>query len=217
MIQRSIYDLSIVLVGEFNPVIISPAWLYSKGLISETESTEAVVEVIHNEISKFELPWVSFEVTRQKFVVRTSKESFFAITKDIVTSIFRLLRHTPLTMLGLNHNFHYECNEKQYLEIGKKLVPFDNWDDILKNPRLANLEMIEMPRDDQYNGKYRMKIAPSDLIKPYGVTLQVNDHYASKSNPLGVEEIINTLENSWDSSQLRASKTSQDLWKRIEI
>ena len=50
-----IETFSIVFVGDFNPVILQPFWLANKGLIRESEATNAKVEVIHNEVVKFEL------------------------------------------------------------------------------------------------------------------------------------------------------------------
>ena len=155
--------MSIVFIGDINPVIFQPSWLSNKGLIQITEAENAQVEIIHNEICKFKLDWVSFEVTRQRFMIRTSKEPFFSATKDLGISIFNILRDTPLKNLGINHIFHYHLNADSYLEIGKKLVPFENWNTLLTNPRLLQIEMTEEPRNDGRSGHFRIRVAPSEL------------------------------------------------------
>ena len=82
MRERDIYSLSIVLIGNFNPVIISPCWLASKGLIREIEAETARVDVIHSEVTKFELDWFSFESTQARIDFKTNRESHFNILRD---------------------------------------------------------------------------------------------------------------------------------------
>ena len=59
-----IYNLSIVIAGEFNPIITQPFWLSSKKLIREQEAQNAKVEIMHPEVVKFSLDWVKVEATR---------------------------------------------------------------------------------------------------------------------------------------------------------
>ena len=217
MAKPEIYDMSIVFVGDINPVIIQPFWLAGKGLIQETEGENAKVEMIHNEIVKFELDWVSFEATRQRLMVRTTKESFFSVTKDLAISIFKILKDTPLKNLGINHILHFKLDEESYIDIGKKLTPFDNWEGILSNPRLLQLEMTDQPRNDGFSGEYRVRITPSELIKPFGVSLNINDHFNQVEKTLGSNEIIGILNNSWEISLNRAEQTYTKLWKTLNL
>lgn len=217
MAKPEIYDMSIVFVGDINPVIIQPFWLAGKGLIQETEGENAKVEMIHNEIVKFELDWVSFEATRQRLMVRTTKEPFFSVTKDLAISIFKILKDTPLKNLGINHILHFKLDEESYIDIGKKLTPFDNWEGILSNPRLLQLEMTDQPRNDGFSGEYRVRITPSELIKPFGVSLNINDHFNQVEKTLGSNEIIGILNNSWEISLNRAEQTYTKLWKTLNL
>jgi hypothetical protein len=58
---------SIVLVGSFNPAIFQPAWLAAKGLIRESESDAAVVELIHPEVAQYSAAWLHVLVTRERY------------------------------------------------------------------------------------------------------------------------------------------------------
>lgn len=217
LLTPKIYDLSIVLVGDINPVIIQPFWLVNKGLIQETEGENTNVEVIHNEIVKFELDWVSFEITRQRIQLRTSKESHFPMIRDLIVSIFKILKDTPLKNLGINHIMHFEFKEDTYLNLGKGLAPFENWTDIMSNPRLQQIEMTDQPRQDGYRGHYRVRIAPSELIRPFGVSMNINDQYNRQEQTLGSIELITILNSAWADSLSRAKNTHEQLWQKLKI
>ncbi|MFW5700920.1 MAG: hypothetical protein ACOCWM_04445 [Cyclobacteriaceae bacterium] len=216
MIEPYIYELAIVFVGDINPVIIQPYWLVNKGLIQETEGENAKVEVIHNEIVKFQLDWASVEITRHRLIIKTSKQPYFEIVKDLSASIFKILKDTPLKNLGINHILHFKFDNEKYNEIGRKLVPFGQWEGVLNNPRLLQLEMTDEPRNDEFQGHYRVKIAPSELIRPFGVSVNINDHFNKIEKSMDANEMVNTLGNAWRNSISRAKKTYTELWKRLE-
>jgi hypothetical protein len=91
-----IKTMSIVLIGDFNPVIIQPFWLASRKLIREQEAQNAHVEIIHNELVKFELDWVSIEITKNRFEAKSSQEPYFDPMRDLCVGIFEFLRETPI-------------------------------------------------------------------------------------------------------------------------
>lgn len=212
-----IHELAIVFVGDINPVIIQPYWLVAKGLIQETEGENAEVEVIHNEIVKFKLDWMSFEVTRQRLIIKTSKQSHFEVVRDLGVSIFKTLKDTPIKNLGINHILHFKMGEQKFLKIGQKLTPFENWEGILKKPRLIQLEMTDEPREDEFNGHFRVRIAPSELMRRFGVTININDHYNRVGDSIDASEMVQTLIKAWPKSIERAKLTYTNLWKRIEV
>lgn len=214
--KPEIHELVIVFVGDINPVIIQPYWLVNKGLIQETEGENAKVEVIHNEVVKFELDWVNFEITRQRLIVKTSKQSYFEVVRDLAISIFKILKDTPLKNLGINHLLHFKLDDEKYLKIGEKLAPFENWEGILNKPRLIQLEMTDEPRSDEFSGHYRVRIAPSELIRPFGVSININDHYNKVSKSIDATEMVTTLTKAWNKSIERAKSTYTELWKKIE-
>jgi hypothetical protein len=164
-LEHQIYTLAIVLIGEFNPVIISPFWLSSKKLIREQEAQSAKVEIIHNEITKFELEWAKIEVTKERFEIRTSQEPFFDPIRDLAISIFEILKETPITALGINHLKYYAVeSEDTYYNFGNNLAPLSVWTEVLNDPRLFFLEIVETKRKDGLHGTFRARVKPSDIV-----------------------------------------------------
>lgn len=223
MLEPEIYELVIVFVGDFNPSIISPSWLAYKNLIQENENKRSKVHVIHNELSKFELDWCELEITRNRFLLRTIDQSKFEPALDLVASVFQLLNETPISSLGINHIFHYRLKSDQYLNIGKKLAPFENWKEVLDEPRLLLIEMKEEPRKDEFHGLYRIKLNPSERIDKYGISLNINDHYqldpltGSDPERRRAEEFVSLLISAWKHSKEKAFSVTDNLWKNLGL
>lgn len=211
--------LSIVLIGDFNPVIIQPFWLESKKLIRETEAKKANVEVIHSDISKFDLDWVSFQITKDRFELRTSQEPYFEPLRDLIISIFEILKETPIRALGINHISNYALrDEKQYWSFGNSLSPLNMWDGILKDARLLELQIVEITRMDGLDGNFKVRITPADpeLSIPYGIAFNINDHYVIPPDSSGRNnEMVTLLGKNWDYSFERNNLLIEQIWKKI--
>jgi hypothetical protein len=215
--KAKVQELVLVLIGEFNPIIIQPSWLVHKGLIRESEGTGSETDIIHNEVTRFDLGWGNLEISRQRFMIRTTDESSFSVAKDLTVSIFNILKETPVKYLGINHVLHYELNANQYDDLGNKLAPFGNWEGFMKNPKLIQLEMQELPRKDGLPGHYKIRLGVSELIKLYGVSVNINDQYNATAASFGTTELISHLNNSMESSLDRATDACDQLWKNAGI
>lgn len=211
---------SIVLLGDFNPKIIQPFWLSSKNIIRENEASNAKIDVIHNELVRYQIEdWASFNITPQKFEIRSSKEPYFEPLKDLVISIFSVLKETPIEAVGINHIYHYSLRSyEKYTKFGEKLASLNLLNDILNEPKLLGIEFIEKNRKDKLKGHYRFKIEPSDEIDPsqYGISININDHISKQeSKSTGSFEIIKIFQENWLNSNKRAELITENLWKKL--
>ena len=217
------YTLSIVFVGEFNPIIMQPYWLASKGLIRESEANSAVVEIIHNEMVRFDLDWMSVDINKKRFEIKTKKDAYFEPLRDLGISILKILKEFPVAAVGINHVKDFSLsNQESFYNFGNKLSPLENWDGILNDPKLLSLEILELERHDKRNGNYRVRIHSSDekLGLKFGVTVNINDHYITSGTSgtkgvKGTEEIIDILQNSWKYSIDRSYDVAEKLWSKI--
>lgn len=213
-----IETVSIVFVGDFNPIILQPFWLVSKGLIRESEAENAKVEVIHNEIVKFELDdWAKIEITKNRCIFETSKEPYFEPIKDLTSSIFKILRETPIKALGINHIYDLRLpNEEKYKQLGMILTPLKYWEEELKDPRLLNIEIFESVRKDGEPGNRRVRISPSDQKIQYGIVVKVNDHFDLNSGNDRINAVAQ-LEKHWSESFVQSLRITENLLKQIEL
>jgi len=215
--KLQIRTLSIVLLGDFNPVIIQPFWLAQKKLIKEFEAESAKVELVHNEICKFDLGWATFEITKRRFEMKTSNQAFFEPIKDLVVSMFGYLGETPINSMGINHVFHIlYSNSERYFEVGDNLVKFPIWDGIINKPKLLAIEILEPDRTEEFPGSIRVRIEPSDQITPFGVAFSINDHFTIKKSDDGRHgEIMNALKSNWKTSFDRVDSLMTSLYEKL--
>lgn len=206
------YNISIVLIGNFNPAIITPHWLLLKDLIRESDITESPQDIIHPEVSKFNLEFAKIQVTKDRFQVDCSNEAEFPVALDLVISVFRYLGETPVSAIGLNHTMHVNLKSaKSYRSFGNWLAPLDNWDEDLERPGLLELKMQENHIED-LGIKNFIIISPSALISPFGITIQLNYHINVKPQ----QSISELIEVNWKKSELKAEKLVVNIFNKFQ-
>lgn len=203
------YQISIVVLGSFNPTIIQPLWLANKKLIREEENEKAKIAVIHNDLTQFSLGWANFSVTPDRFEVNCSAISYFEPTKDLVLSIFDVLRETPVKSFGINHLLHYDLdNLKSYTDFGSNLALFTNWNKVFNEPRLMEIQIQDGKREDKRRGYYNVTISPSEEFNKgqqnrFFILVNINDHYDDINDCSSLRTL---LDAQWESSQLKAQQ-----------
>ena len=215
--QAEIKGLIFVLRGHFNPIIFSPVWFASEKLIRKEEAEKAETQVIHTDVVSFNLDWMRLQVTRDMFFVETIKEPYEEILRDLILGTFKLLRHTPLKLMGISRSEHYRIeNIEKWHDIGHTLAPKSIWNDILENPGLNSMSITEAERRDGLNGYIRVQVEPSKRVHP-GIFVLVNDHFEVNhpEKTHGGDEIINILETQWDTSLMRSNQIIIRLMEKL--
>jgi len=211
-----IYSRSIVLVGDFTPTQFQPAWLAAKGLIRESEADSANIHVIHKDLVRFEIDWLFFEAKRDRVEIRTQKEPYFETLRDLIVGICRLLRNTKAVALGINHTKHFSLPNKDKLyEFGNRIAPLYNWqNDILKEPRVLSVEIIDFARYDGFSGSSRIRVYHEPAIPvPFPVSIDYNDHY----NLTDIREAEKILTDQWITSAEITTNLIENLWQKLKI
>lgn len=183
---------SIVLVGSFNPAIFHPEWLLRYKLISKDDHKGAKVEIVHNELSKFSLEWLSIDVLHEKFVARTDDSSYFDAIRDLMCSILKILEHMPINQMGMNIDLSYKINDEAlWHKIGDNLVPKGYWEALPERVGMKDVH-VESPRPDDLKGFIRVKVTP--IRGEYnGVHFGVNNHIELKGY-----NAYNVLSDNWE-------------------
>lgn len=214
--QPEIQKSSIVLLGSFNPQIFQPAWFAAEGLIQGKESKEAKIEIIHNEFVIFSLDWLRLTVTRDRFALETLQEPYYEVMRDLALGTFDILKHTPVSKLGINLSMHFKMNTyDEWHQFGHQLAPKKKWNQVLKKPGLYSLTIEGSVNRDNLKGFIRVKVEPSRPIVP-GVFIDINDHYEvnDDNSAKASEAIMNILQNSWDRSIKRSKEIIYTLMEK---
>ena len=156
---------SIVLLGDFNPKILHPFWFAAYDLIPKKEADEAELVVSHPEVTEFRLEWMRLGVVRDKFAATAWQSSYYEHLRDLVTGTFKILRHTPLRMMGINRQMHFQLESQlEWHGFGHKLAPKEIWDGLLEQPGMQSLS-IQGVRDDGLQGSINVKVQPSPKVE----------------------------------------------------
>ncbi len=210
--------LTLVLVGDFNPKIFQPDWFALQDLMTSEEASNADVEIVHPDVCSFSVDWASLQVTREKFIIRSQMDPYFERVRDITLASFSILQHTPLKMLGINHDAHYSTvSETEWNEIGHHLAPKDDWKGVLDAPGLRTLIIEESKRRDGRKGHLQIKVEPSQKVTP-GIFLHLNDHYVfeTKLEPAASAELKEILDEGWSRSLDRWNQIRTEFEKLAE-
>lgn len=199
-------ELSFVFLGNFNPAIITPSWLELKKLIN-SEDYDDDIEIINPHLAKYKLEWAEVEITHNRCQFRSKDGTRFESLLDLVVGIFKVLPETPITAFGINNMMHYAVSSDQYMSIGKILAPFENWYAIMENPKMLRLEIVQEKRSDELPGSQRVRVIPSNLVKPFGVTIDINNHFEFEDSDIEyiLEVLMGKFEETLKSSKDQAS------------
>lgn len=196
----AIEGISLVLLGSFNPAIFQPAWLAAHRLIPQEEADEAKIKLIHPELTEFSSDWLNLQVMHDRFTASTTQTAFFEPLRDFVIGTFMILEHTPVRMLGMNSDRHFELpSEEEWHQVGRNLAPPDPWEDVLNSPGLGKL-MMQGVRPDDMKGAVNVTVEPSTRVK-YGVYVNINDHFviADDEDSVGSAGLATSLiRERWD-------------------
>ena len=190
-----------MLVGNFNPAIFHPEWLLRHKLISEDDNKGANVEIVHNQVSKFNLEWVYIDVLHEKMIARTNDSSYFEPMRDLMLSVLKILEHMPITQMGINLELSYAVDSEEiWHQIGDALVPKKYWRAMPERVGMKAVE-VQSSRNDNLNGHLQVKVTPlgRDFL---GVRFSVNNHIelsymdGEKEVKLKAGEVLNS---NWES------------------
>jgi len=208
--------LTVVLLGDFNPTIFQPSWFAAEGLLTEEEAKIATINVVHPDVTSFELPWVRFTIERERFMAASLAQPYFERLAGSVCAAFDLLRHTPIHMFGINNEAHFRAvSIEKWHALGHKLAPKEFWQTYFDAPGMQNLTIRQIPRPDGLNGHVQITVEPSERIKP-GVYIGVNDQFQEvDGKAMGARRAIELLREKWSATSDFSEKVFQDISQQV--
>jgi hypothetical protein len=208
--------LTTVLIGDFNPTIFQPAWFAAEGLLTEEEVKTASVNIVHPDVTSFELQWVRFTIERERFVAMSLAQPYFDRLVGTVCTAFDLLRHTPIRLFGINNEAHYRASSiEKWHALGHKLAPKEFWQPYFKTPGMQNVTIRQNPRPDGLGGHVQIAIEPSERVKP-GIFISVNDQFQEHDGkPLGAVRTVELLREKWTGTSEFSEIVFQDLSQQV--
>lgn len=172
----SVEEMTVVLIGDFNPKIFHPMWFAHHEILREAEAQDARIELVHNDVSSFTTEWLTVQVLRDRFTAAIKAEVYRPHLGDLVRNAFTLLEHSPVRQMGLNVSFrvHFKTTEDWH-SFGHFILPKSPWNEVLATPGLRTV-CAQGTRNDKRLGLVNVTLEP-DLRLPGDALLRINDHY----------------------------------------
>ena len=228
-IAPEISGVSLVLIGNFNPSIFTPAWFGWQNLLPKGTVEAAELQIAQPQITAFRADWLELQIVPDRFSVSSAQPPFVRI-RDLAIRVFQeQLPHTPLRSMGINRQVHFLVNSPEERDrLGRLLAPTEPWGDWGrqlepdgKHGGMTSLTMSQVNLMDRSpNGTINVTVGPSSQIGQgeTGVFVGVNDHYAIEdpSSRTATSEIVSILDKSFEESLRRAEQIIDHVMSLIE-
>ena len=217
-IEPEISDVGIVVLGDFNPAIFTPAWFALHDLLPKSVAENADLQVAHQQVTAFDADWLHLQATVDGFSVNTSQAPYVRV-RDLVARVFKdRLIHTPLRAFGVNRAVHFRLGSAEERDrIGRMLAPIAPWRacgcDLRLDSEHGGMKSLTMsqlrPEGRMAGGEINVTVEPSVRISDprLGVYVHVNDHFAIDTAAAGTaERVVTLLEENFDASLKRSEQ-----------
>jgi hypothetical protein len=201
---------SVVLIGNFNPAIIHPAWLVRHDLVRQSEEAAATVQLVRPELSLFSVGPFTLHTEPSRFTCSIVDLGQLEPLRDLVKSIFTLLSQTPIRAIGLNRQMHFRVSSDEvWHRVGNELAPPTPWEGLVDDAGLKTLTIGQ--RDPTKNPRQQVTVEPS-VRMPHGVKgvyVAVNQHFESKTED--ASDVLTELSASWSSFFAQARRIGESV------
>lgn len=209
--------MQIVLLGQFNPPIFTPAWLARNGLLREGIEGSAQVQVIHPQIADFTADWLHVQVTNDRFVAETQQAPYSRLRDLVVRMFSECLHHTPLIAFGVNRNVHFlAASAEARTRMERALAPPEPWHPFRGTLGLdgehGGMSAVQVshrrPEGRGEGGQISVTVQPSALVGEgrTGVFVGVNDHFVADRPEGSARNLMSLLGAEFNSSRSRSDE-----------
>jgi len=221
MTTQPAISYSIVVIGNFNPVIFQTEWLRRYKILPEQEITASLTENVVAEPTpnvqiiegyrtfispqKTELNFPSYKllVLPVRFQFSTQKKDCSLEMVGSTIKMFELLSHTPITAIGINFNAHLNITDCDRILMQLFNVNSEKAKGIFgEGYKVGGKFFIERAKY-----KIRVVIEPSEVIKD-GIYVAINFHRKIESRH--TDELLPALRN-YENDVKEAEKITQHL------
>jgi hypothetical protein len=213
-------EISVMLVGSFNPGIFHPEWFRRQEILLPQEVEDAKINVISPEVTQVRFLDLELDVFPDNLVLKTKDASRAEKLQDIVINVLARLPHTPIKACGLNNTVQFAVADEVYWHrIGHTLAPKEPvWNDVLEKPGMQTL-VIKGVRGGNFPGEVNVTVAAIRTPKmPRGIFISSNFHYTVPLDEGGIprsESVRAYVEGEWKSALAQARRVAYRIFSQI--
>lgn len=200
--MASYRSTNIVLIGTFNPAIFQPEWFRTHELLPDAEIEAATSPgpgklLVSSDAAMIRFASVALDVFSERWSLSTERPDWAGDLGPLTSSVFELLRHTPIRTIGINVVEHWPKERGASTDVVKKWLPLDDLARTVGTP----LRVGGIVRADWTGYQASLVLEPSVTLKE-GTYISQNFEKPIKK---GVDELIQLLRADWTNVLARAT------------
>ena len=221
--KKKSYSSSIVLIGNFSPVMFQPYWFRHCDILSENEfnaiDDNKEKTIITDQLTFFETENLTFKIERRRFALVAKKEPF-ELMVDTFTRLQEKLDSILIEKFGLNYSFHVDLETPEnYKTFGDAIAPKTYWESLLSDAiesdsKPSGLVSMTMKKQTDF-GSINVKVE-SSVIYNNSIFFDYNFHYeGDPKEPFDIFEVNEIIENRYSDFARYADKVSRDIIDKV--
>lgn len=221
--NKKAYSSSIVLIGNFSPMMFQPYWFRHCSILSEEEY--AAIEknkektIISDPLTFFETENFAFRVESKRFTIIAKKEPF-ELMIDTFGKLQEKIDSVLIEKFGINFSYHIELDSADsYKRFGDTIAPKDCWRVFFAGAKdtetnKSGLASMTMKKQTDF-GCINAKIEGSVHFKN-AVFFDFNFHFdGNPKEPFDILDVSETVNDRFQTFAEYASSVSESLISEV--
>ncbi|WP_122549826.1 hypothetical protein [Pseudomonas viridiflava] len=174
-------EASIVIVGDFDPLMMAPHWFVKNGMIPQEDVDDNLsIDIVYKEATRFSLASIVVEILVDRVILRSYLSSFDYKIHDLAVGILSLpaFKNTKVSGVGLNV-FHdvSVTDDEVFHRLGDRLAPKDIWLNSMPDIDRAGLWQlqVQLVKASNVPGVYNFTAVRSEIKN--GLRFSLNNHF----------------------------------------
>lgn len=220
--NKKLSSSSIVLIGNFSPMMFQPYWFKHCGILSDDEfsAIEKMGNIfVSDQLTAFETENLAFNISSKRFTIISKKEPF-----ELMLDTFDLLQEKLDSVLiekfGINFSFHVGLGTvERFKTFGDAIAPKACWKTFFSGiedlaGKENGLTSLTMRRKTDY-GSVNLKLETS-IICENAVYFDFNFHFeGNPKDPFDILDVNERFAANYTDFKRHAEETAKDLIEEV--
>lgn len=220
--NKKTYSSSIVMIGNFSPMMFQPYWFKYCNILNDDEFRaieEQKKTIITEPLTVFETDNLAFKVETKRFTIIAKKEPF-ELLKDTFDRLQEKLESVLIEKFGLNFSFHLDLKTPEnFKQFGDEIAPKKCWSSFFEGihdseSRNSGLMALTMRKQTEF-GFINVRVE-SSVNYSNALFFDYNFHYdGNLMEPFDILDVNEVIGDHFDEYAKYADRISLDLVNEV--
>lgn len=220
--NKKSYSSSIVLIGNFSPMMFQPYWFKHCKILNDDEFNAIEKKgntIVTAPLTVFETENLAFKIETKRFTIIAKKEPF-ELLLDTFDRFQEKLDSVLIEKFGINFSFHVDLDTPEnFKRFGDVIAPKESWssffaDALNSEDKVSGLMTLTMRKQTEF-GCINAKVESSANYRN-AVFFDYNFHFeGNPKEPFDILDVNEAINNHYTDYAEYADKATQDLINRV--